>query len=86
MPNQCSVFFKNLRAKKSTKFETKVVHSPVRNTNVHKNSQPSQGYIFRTLQYFDTKLCNLTNFKMLFLDVAKLVRTAWIKSQSIMRI
>jgi hypothetical protein len=25
-----------------------------------------QGYIFRTLQHFATKLCNFTNFRMLF--------------------
>jgi hypothetical protein len=28
-----------------------------------------QGYIFRILQHFATKLCNFTNFSMLFLAV-----------------
>jgi hypothetical protein len=29
----------------------------------------SQGYIFLILQHFATKLCNFTNFNMLFLAV-----------------
>jgi hypothetical protein len=33
------------------------------------NLQISQGYIFRILQHFATKLCNFTNFNMLFLAV-----------------
>jgi hypothetical protein len=33
------------------------------------NLQISQGYIFRILQQFATKLCNFTNFNMLFLAV-----------------
>ena len=33
------------------------------------NLQTSQGYIFRILQHFAAKLCNLTNFNMLFLAV-----------------
>jgi hypothetical protein len=31
------------------------------------NLQISQGYIFRILQHFATKLCNFTHFNMLFL-------------------
>jgi hypothetical protein len=31
--------------------------------------QISQGYIFLILQHFATKLCNFTNFNMLFLAV-----------------
>ena len=30
------------------------------------NLQTSQGYIFHILQHFTTKLCNFTNFNMLF--------------------
>ena len=33
------------------------------------NLQTSQGYIFRILQPFGTKLCNSTNLRMLFLAV-----------------
>jgi hypothetical protein len=33
------------------------------------NLQTLQGYIFRILQYFATKLCNFTHFSMLFLAV-----------------
>jgi hypothetical protein len=33
------------------------------------NFQISQGYIFRILQHFATKLCNFTNFNMLFVAV-----------------
>ena len=35
------------------------------------NLQTSQGYIFRILQDFATKLCHFSNFKVLFLAVAK---------------
>jgi hypothetical protein len=31
--------------------------------------QISQGYIFLILEHFATKLCNFTNFNMLFLAV-----------------
>jgi hypothetical protein len=31
------------------------------------NLQIAQGYILRILQHFATKLCNFTNFKMLYL-------------------
>jgi hypothetical protein len=31
--------------------------------------QTLQGYIFRILQHFATKLCNVTNITMLFLAV-----------------
>jgi uncharacterized membrane protein len=33
------------------------------------NLQISQGYIFRILQHFAAKLCNVANFNMLFLAV-----------------
>ena len=43
-----------------------------------------QGYIFRILQHFATKLCNFTNYKMLFLAVVMdFVLLALIKIQSI---
>jgi hypothetical protein len=58
-----------LRAGKCTTFGPKVVHFPVRDTNSIQNLQISQGYIFRILQHFATKLCNFTNFNMLFLAV-----------------
>ena len=31
--------------------------------------QTSQGYIFRTLQHFVTKFCNLTNFNKFFTGI-----------------
>ena len=59
-----------LRTGKCTTFGPNVVHFPARNINLHnKNLQISQGYIFRILQHFATKLCNFTNFNMLFLAV-----------------
>ena len=54
-----------LRAEVCTTFEPKVVQISARNTKI----QNLQGYIFRVLQHFTTKLCNFTNFKMLFLAV-----------------
>ena len=39
-----------------------------RNTKVYKIRE-MQGYIFRILRHFATKLCNFTNVKMLFLAV-----------------
>jgi hypothetical protein len=33
------------------------------------NLQTLQGYVFRILQHFATKLCNFTHFSMLFLAV-----------------
>jgi hypothetical protein len=39
------------------------------NTNLNKIVQISQGYIFLILHHFATKLCNFTNFNMLFLAV-----------------
>jgi hypothetical protein len=33
--------------------------------------QTPQGYIIRILQHFATKLCNITNFAMLFQAVMK---------------
>ena len=49
----------------------KMVTFPPRNTNISQNSQTLQGYIFRILQHFATKLCNSTNLRILFLAVAK---------------
>ena len=40
------------------------------------NLQTLQGYIFRILQHFATKLCYSTNFKILFLAVAKRFRSS----------
>ena len=41
----------------------------VYNTKKYKNLQISHCYIFFILQHFATKLCNFTNFQMLFLAV-----------------
>ena len=49
-------------------FRPKVVHFPVRIIQIQ-NLQISQGYIFLILQHFAAKLCNFTNFNMLFLAV-----------------
>ncbi len=46
-----------------------MVQTSARNTKVYKSIQNLQGYIFRLLQDFATKLCNFTNFKMLFVTV-----------------
>jgi hypothetical protein len=48
-----------------------VVQIPVRiKYKLIQNLQISQGYILRILQHsFATKLCNVTNFNMLFLAV-----------------
>ena len=46
------------------------------------NSQTSQGYIFRYLQHFATKLCNFNNFIRHFsavVTVKDFVGAAWIK-------
>ena len=44
------------------------------------NSQTSQGYIFRYVQHFASKLSNFTNFEMLFSAVVKdFVPIAFIK-------
>ena len=49
------------------------------------NSQTLQGYIFRILHPFATKLCNFTNFKMLFLVLIKdFLYNARIKIYSVM--
>jgi hypothetical protein len=40
-----------------------------RNSKNIQNLQTSHCYIFPILQHFATKLCNFTNFKMLFLAV-----------------
>ena len=50
-----------LRAEIATTFGPKMVAISARNTKVYK--------IFRILQHFATKLCNFTNFSMLFLAV-----------------
>ena len=53
-------------------FSSKMVTFSARNTNIIiQNLQTLQGYIFRILQHFATKFCNSTNFKILFLAVAK---------------
>ena len=56
-----------LRAVKINIFEPKVVIFPARNIEIY--IQNSQGYIFLILQHFTAKLCNFTNFNMLFLAV-----------------
>jgi hypothetical protein len=56
-----------LRAEIATIFAPNVVGSSARNTKVY--LQTLQGYIFRILQHFATKLCNFTHFSMLFLAV-----------------
>ena len=65
-----------LRAEIPTTFGPKcgrnVVGISARNTKVYKSIQSMrtlQGYIFRILQHFATKLCNFTNISMLFLAV-----------------
>jgi hypothetical protein len=58
-----------LRAEIPTTFGPKVVAISARNTKSIQNLQTLQGYIFRILQHFATKLCNFTNFSMLFLAV-----------------
>jgi hypothetical protein len=55
-----------LRAEIPTTFGPKMVAISARNAKVYKNLQTLQGYIFRILQHFATKLCNFTNFSMLF--------------------
>ena len=50
-------------------FGSKVVQISVRNTKVYKMREICRAIIFRILQHFATKLCNFTNFKMLFLAV-----------------
>jgi hypothetical protein len=57
-----------LRAEIATIFAPNVpVGISARNTKVY--LQTLQGYIFRILQHFATKLCNFTHFSMLFLAV-----------------
>jgi hypothetical protein len=41
----------------------------LRNYKLIQNLQILQGYIFRILQHFATKLCNFTKFNILFLAV-----------------
>ena len=48
-----------LRAGIATTFSPNVVDIPARNTKVYKTLQ---GYIFRILQHFATKVCNFTRF------------------------
>jgi hypothetical protein len=54
-----------LRAEIATIFGTNVVGISARNTKYAN----LEGYIFRILQHFATKLCNFTHFSMLFLAV-----------------
>ena len=56
-----------LRTDKITTFEPKVVKNSAHNIKNIQNLQTSHGCIFLILQYFATKLCSFTNFKMLFL-------------------
>jgi hypothetical protein len=59
-----------LRAEIATIFGPNVVAISARNTKVSvQNLSTLQGYIFRILQHFATKLCNFTHFSMLFLAV-----------------
>ena len=53
-----------------TNFESIVVQTSVRSwyKNIQ-NMRNLQSYIFRISQHFATKLCNFTNFKLLFLAV-----------------
>ena len=54
---------------------------------IYTNLQTSQGYIFRALQHFATKLGKSTNFRMFVLAVVKdFVRLAQIGSYSNMQI
>ena len=58
-----------LRVEKLTTFEPKVVKPSARNTKSIQNLQTSHCYVFLTLQHFATKLCDFSNFNMLFLAV-----------------
>ena len=59
-----------LRAEIPTTFGPKMVVISARNTKYSiQNLQILQGYIFRILQHFATKLCNFTHFSMLFVPV-----------------
>jgi hypothetical protein len=59
-----------LRAEIPTTFGPKMVAISARNTKYSiQNLQILQGYIFRILQHFATKLCNFTHFSMLFVAV-----------------
>ena len=51
-------------------FSSKMVTSFARTTNIT-NLETLQGYIFRILQYFFTKLCHSSNLKIIFLAVVK---------------
>jgi hypothetical protein len=54
-----------LRAEIATIFGPNVVAISARNTKISvQNLSTLQGYIFRILQHFATKLCNFTNFSM----------------------
>ncbi len=44
-----------------------VLYAEICTTSAQKWCKSLQGYIFRVLQHFATKLCNFTHFKMLFL-------------------
>jgi hypothetical protein len=52
-----------------TTFGLNVVHFPRVMQIKIQNLQISQGYIFSILQHSAAKLCNFTNFNMLFLAV-----------------
>ena len=60
----------NIALRISISFTLNAVRFSERNTiNIQILCKLSQGYIFRILQYFTTKLCHFTNFKMIFLAV-----------------
>ena len=47
------------------------------NTKISQNLRNLQCYIFRISQHFATKLCSVTNFKMIFLAVVmELIRSS----------
>jgi hypothetical protein len=46
-----------------------ILCGPIVPIQIIQNLRTLQGYIFRILQHFATKLCNFTNFSMLFLGI-----------------
>ena len=58
-----------LRAEICTTFGVKVVQISARNVEMYTKLVLFQGYIFRILQHFATKLCNVAIFEVLFLAV-----------------
>ena len=56
---------KDISGEKLSKFSYQFTHVIQKYTNL----PTLKGYIFHILQHFATKLCNITNFKMLLLAV-----------------